>query len=83
VELGYPILYVSILGINAPKGVPDEVVQKISDLTGKISKEQDFRTKIHNTSLQVNYQDEATYVKSLATYRNNILNFFKEEGLVK
>jgi tripartite-type tricarboxylate transporter receptor subunit TctC len=83
VELGYPILYVSILGINAPKGVPEEVVKKIDDLTATISKEQDFRTKTHNTSLQVNYQDSATYVKSLATYRNNILAFFKEEGLVK
>jgi tripartite-type tricarboxylate transporter receptor subunit TctC len=83
VELGYPILYVSVLGINAPKGVPEEVVKKIEDLTAKVSKEQDFQTKIHNTALQVNYQDSATYMKSLAKYKENILAFFKEEGLVK
>ena len=83
VELGYPIVYVSVLGINAPKGVSEDVVKKIEELTARISKEQDFRTKIHNTSLQVNYQDSGTYAKSLATYKANILAFFKEEGLVK
>ena len=83
VELGYPILYVSVLGINAPKGVPDEVVQKIDALVARISKEPDFQTKIHNTALQINYQNAETYEKSLNTYRTNISNFFKEEGLVK
>ncbi len=83
VELGYPILYVSILGINGPKGIPDEVVQKIDDAVAKISKEPDFQTKIHNTSLQINYQNATMYEKSLATYRTNVSNFFKEEGLIK
>ena len=83
VEIGYPILYVSVLGINAPKGIPDEAVQKIDALVARISKEPDFQTKIHNTALQINYQNAETYEKSLNTYRTNISNFFKEEGLVK
>ena len=83
VELGYPLVYVSILGINGPKGLPDEVVQKIDDLVSKICREQDFQTKIRNTSLQINHQDSATYPKSLEKYKINVLNFFKEEGLIK
>jgi hypothetical protein len=43
----------------------------------------DLRTKVHNTALQVNYQDSTTYQKSLMTYRTNIMTSFKEEGLVK
>lgn len=82
-ELGYPLIYVSILGVNGPKGLPEEIVHKIDDLVVKICTEQDFQTKNHNTALQINYQDSATYQKSLEKFKTNVLNFFKEEGLVK
>ncbi len=83
VELGYPITYVSILGLNGPKGLPEEIIQKIEGLVAKICKEPDFQTRIRNTALQVNNQDAATYQKSLARYKENVLAHFKQEGLVK
>jgi tripartite-type tricarboxylate transporter receptor subunit TctC len=83
VELGYPIIYVSILGLNGPKGLSEEVVQKIEGLVAKICTESDFQTRIRNTALQINYQDAAAYQKSLAKYKENVLAHFKEEGLVK
>ena len=82
-ELGHPIVYVSILGLNGPKGLPDEIVQKIEGLVAKICSESDFQTRIRNTALQINNQDAATYQKSLARYKENVLAHFKEEGLVK
>ncbi len=83
VELGYPIIYVSILGLNGPKGIPEEIVQKLEGLVATICKEPDFQTRIRNTALQINNQDAATYQKSLVRYKENVLAHFKEEGLVK
>jgi hypothetical protein len=48
-----------------------------------INKEQDFQTKIRNTALQINYQDPTTYQTHLSRYKENVVAFFKEEGLIK
>jgi tripartite-type tricarboxylate transporter receptor subunit TctC len=82
-ELGYPILYVSLLGVVGPKTLPEEIVKKLDTLVANICAEQDFKTKINNTTMQVVYQNPAVYQKSLDTFRTNILGFFKEEGLIK
>jgi tripartite-type tricarboxylate transporter receptor subunit TctC len=83
VELGYPILYVSILGIVGPNTLPEPIVQKLDALVSKICTEPDFQTTIRNTTLQINYQSSDTYQASLTKFRANILKFFQEEGLIK
>jgi tripartite-type tricarboxylate transporter receptor subunit TctC len=83
VELGYELTFVSLVGVLAPKGTPDEVVKKIEALVGKISEEKEFRAKLNNMCLKLNYQNSVTYQKNLAGYIENIKAFFKEEGLVK
>ncbi len=82
-ELGYPVVYLSVLGIVGAKGIPNEIVHKIDSLVAKISNEPEFQTRIRNVTLQINYQDTAIYQKSLAKYKESILTFFKEEGLAK
>jgi tripartite-type tricarboxylate transporter receptor subunit TctC len=83
VELGYPIVYVPLLGLVGPKGLPDEIVETLNNLVAKICREQDFQIRMRNIPLQMRYEDSATYEKSLLKYKDNILSFFKEEGLVK
>ncbi len=83
VELGYPILYISILGIVGPSALPEPIVQKLDALTAKICAEPDFQTTVRNTTLQMNYQNSDTYHASLTKFRANILKFFQEEGLIK
>ncbi len=82
-ELGYPVRFISILGVVGPRGIPEEIVQKIDKLVAGICTEQDFQTKIRNTTLQINYQNPATYEAHLSKYRENVMSFFKEEGLTK
>lgn len=82
-ELGYKLAYVSVLGLFGPKDLPDELVKKIDELVGKISKEQDYRTKMKDMCIQPYYEDSATYQKSLMRYKESMQTFFKEEGLVK
>ena len=83
VELGYPIVYAPLLGLVGPKGIPEEIVQKLDNLVAKISAEQDFQARMRNIPLLLMYENTATYEKSSAKNRDNILAFFKEEGLVK
>lgn len=83
VELGYRLAYVPILGLFGPKAMPDEFVKKIDDLVGKISEEQDFRTRMKNYGIQPRYEDNVSYEKTLIRYKDSLQAFFKEEGLVK
>jgi tripartite-type tricarboxylate transporter receptor subunit TctC len=78
-ELGYPLAYVSLLGINAPKGVHEEVVRKIEDVAGRVCKEAEFQSKMHAVCVQVSYQDANTYEKYLAKSKEGIIAFIKEE----
>ena len=82
-ELGYPVRFVSILGVVGPIGLPEEIVEKIDKLVAGICREQDFQTKIRNAALQIYYQDPTTYQTHLSRYKENVIAFFKEEGLVK
>lgn len=83
VELGYPVKFVSVLGVVAPKGLPDDIATKIDNLVASICREADFQTKIRNTTLQIHNLNSAAYQAHLAGYKENVLIFFKEEGLVK
>ncbi len=83
VELGYPIVYVPILGVMAPIKTPEEIVEKIDTLIAKICTEQDFQTKMRNIPLQIMYQNAARFEKTNLKYKDDVDAFFKEEGLVK
>jgi tripartite-type tricarboxylate transporter receptor subunit TctC len=83
VELGYSLVYVPLLGLIGPKGIPEEIVGRLDSLVAKISTEQDFQTRMRNIPLQVVYENSATYEKSSVRNKENVMAFFKEEGLVK
>jgi len=82
-ELGYPIVFLPILGLVGPRGIPEEVVEKLDTLVARIVNEQDFQTRMRNMTLQINHRNSADYERSLAKFKDNILSFFREEGLVK
>ncbi len=83
VELGYPLTYVPILAFVGPKGLPNELVEKLEKVAATISREEDFQTRMKNIPMQVMYDNSADYEKLINKYKQNILAFFKEEGLVK
>jgi tripartite-type tricarboxylate transporter receptor subunit TctC len=72
-----------LLGLVGPKDVPEDIVEKIGNLVGKICKEPDFQTKLLNTTIQMYYLDPAAYQANLAKNKEKVLTFFREEGMVK
>jgi tripartite-type tricarboxylate transporter receptor subunit TctC len=84
VELGYELPYVSILGLQGPKDLPEEIVKRLDEAVGKASQDPAFKTRLRDSiCIQPTYEDTATYRKSLARYKASMTTFFKEEGLVK
>ena len=69
--------------VYGPKGTPDEVVKIISDATRKIIEQSDYRTKVHSLGVMVNYEDASIIEKANGQVKDEILSFFREEGLVK
>lgn len=82
-ELGYHLPYDALCGIFAPKGTPKEVLKKLDEVFGKISKEQEVRAKISSAGSQLNYLDTASFEKAIISSKEKYHAFFKEEGLVK
>ncbi len=70
-------------GIFAPKGTPDAVVKKLSDVMAKVSQEKDYRDKMHKMGTQVLFEETKAFEKTVNLYKENLQAFFKEEGLVK
>ena len=83
VELGYPLVYIPLLGLTGPKGLPGEIAEKLDNLVAKICTEPEFQTKMRNIPLQVMYGNSAAYEKTSMKFKDDILAHFKEEGLVK
>jgi tripartite-type tricarboxylate transporter receptor subunit TctC len=71
------------LGVFAPKGTPDSVIKILNDAIAKVTREPDFRAKVHGMGIQVSFEESKSFAKSIAEYTENLQAFFKEEGLVK
>jgi tripartite-type tricarboxylate transporter receptor subunit TctC len=82
-ELGYKLPYVGYNGLFGPKKTPDEVVKKIDDVVHKILEDKEFQNKARNLDLVLSYVDPASFERSIMRTKENLLSFFKEEGLVK
>jgi len=83
VELGYKFALGSYLGVFAPKGTPDAVIQKLNDAIRKIAQDPQFRAKINGMGTQVSFEETKAFEKSINQYKDALQVFFKEEGLVK
>jgi tripartite-type tricarboxylate transporter receptor subunit TctC len=83
IELGYEMPYDSSLGLFGPKGLPEGLVKEIQDLVGTITKEPQFIDRMRDMSIQVAFRDAATYQKVVFRDRDNLENFFRQQGLYK
>jgi tripartite-type tricarboxylate transporter receptor subunit TctC len=82
-ELGYPSASPDPQAVYGPKGTPDEVVKVISDAGAKIVVMPEYRSKVQIMGVFVNFEDAAVIEKANAQVKDEIVTFFKEEGLVK
>ena len=82
-ELGYPLPYVSSLGLFGPKALPADLVKKLEELVAKVTKEPEFAAKMKGLTIQTAFKDSATYQQAVLRDRDNLETFFREQGLYK
>ena len=82
-ELGYEMPYVSALGLFGPKGLPEALVKKLSDLVATIAKDPQFIGRMREMSIPVAFKDSAAYQKAVFRDRDKLIAFFKRQGLLK
>jgi tripartite-type tricarboxylate transporter receptor subunit TctC len=82
-ELGYVPGHYPCGGLFAPKGTPDAIVQKVSEVAKKVSETDSFRQKAVNLGFQPYFEDSNQFQDSLNLYKVDIGNFLKELGYVK
>jgi len=82
-ELGYPLPYVSSLGLFGPKALPAELVKKLEELVAKVTKEPEFIDKMKGLTIQTSFKDSAAYQQAVLRDRDNLETFFREQGMYK
>lgn len=82
-ELGYPLPYVSSLGLFGPKALPPDLVKKLEELVARITREPEFINKMKSLSIQTAYKNSAAYEQAVLRDRDNLEAFFREQGLYK
>lgn len=83
VELGYDLPYASSLGVFGPKALPEDLVKQLQDLVSRITREPQFANRMREMSIQTLFKDAATYQKAVFRDRDNLISFFKQQGLLK
>ena len=82
-ELGYPLPYVSSLGLFGPKALPADLVKRLEDLVAKVTKEPEFIGKMKGLTIQTAFKDSAAYQQAVLRDRDNLETFFREQGMYK
>lgn len=82
-ELGYKPAGVSYVGLFGPKGLPDEVVEKLNGAVQKIASDPAFQKKIYALYTIISYEKPSDFQGSMDRYAEGLRAFFREEGLVK
>ena len=82
-ELGYPLPYVSALGLFGPKALPADIVAKLDSTVAEIVKEPQFIERMKTLTIQPYYLNSTEYQRIVMQNRDNLENFFSQQGLYK
>jgi tripartite-type tricarboxylate transporter receptor subunit TctC len=83
VELGCIPAYYPSMGLFAPKGTPDLVVNKISEAVKKCNENPSYRQKIVNIGCEISFESSDQFRNTLNRYKADIGSFLNELGFVK
>ena len=82
-ELGYPLPYVSALGVFGPKALPSDLVNQLDATIATILKEPQFVERMRTLTVQPLYMNSASYQKVVLRNRDDLETFFRQQGMYK
>jgi len=82
-EFGYSIGSVPIMGLFAPKGIPDAVAGKLEAAAGKTADAPSFKEKMQNIGFRVTYMDSQQLAETVNKNKVSLEKIFKQYGYWK
>jgi tripartite-type tricarboxylate transporter receptor subunit TctC len=83
IDLGYRLPQRGYIGFFGPKGMPDEIVKKLDEVAQTIAEDPAFRKKCDEMTLQIDYENSATFKRTLPEENEAMLTLLKEIGIRK
>lgn len=80
-DLGYKGNFIAWAGIAAPKGTPDNVKQKLEEVTKKIAENPEFIKALENVGFDINFADGASLKKDVDAQYIDMQELLKEMNL--
>jgi len=77
-ELGYPVPIPYMMGIGAPKGVPEPIMKKLEDAFAKAYQDPEFSSGMKNIHLTVFFRNRKDFGSSIATMFEQLGKFIEE-----
>ncbi len=82
-ELGFDIVSGAYRGIAVPKGTPDDIKNKLSEMIGEINKDADFRKKMEADGFALIDVGVDKYADFIAEKTKGYVESAKEAGVIK
>jgi tripartite-type tricarboxylate transporter receptor subunit TctC len=83
VELGYRLPERTYIALAGPKGMPDEIVKKLDSITQMITEDPAFQEKCGEMSIQIDYENNTTFKRTLKEETEHLKTILKEVGITK
>ena len=80
-DLGYAGNYIAWAAIAAPKGLPEEIREKLQAVTEKISKDPEFVNALKNVGFGIDYLDGAAFKQEVDKQYSDMQDFLKAMNL--
>lgn len=77
-EQGYDLVIGSNRGIAAPAGVPDEIINKLSQAVAEAMQEEEFKAAADKQALPLYYQDPQSYQETLTSAQERFQALWEE-----
>jgi tripartite-type tricarboxylate transporter receptor subunit TctC len=81
IDLGYRLPQRGYIGLFGPKGIPDEIVKKLDEAAQAIAEDPMFRKKCNEMTLQIDFENSATFKRTLPEENEAMLTLLKEVGI--
>jgi tripartite-type tricarboxylate transporter receptor subunit TctC len=82
-EQGYDMVFASLRGVGAPKGLPDDVRKRLIDAVSKTAQDPEFQAQVKKTYAPLRYLAPDEYAKALTGIEETLKKLWGEDPWAK
>ena len=78
-EQGFDLIFASLRGVAAPKGLPENIRKRFVDAVGKIASDPDFQDQMRKTYAPLSYMAPDAYAKALTEMEQQLKKLWSDD----